>query len=462
MKQDQLALLREGRALNRRQQILLTLRLSIPSILAQLSSMIMQYIDAAMVGSLGADASASIGLVSSFTWLFNGLTIASSMAFTVQVAQRIGARDEADARNIMKQGMVICLAISLVLAAVGGVIAPSVPVWLRADPSIHSRATSYFFILVVSLPFTMAANLGSRMLQASGNMRTPSTIMALMCLLDVVFNALLIFPSRTLWGLTVPGADLGVTGAALGTMLAHVVGSLLLFYALLRRSPALHLRRGEKLRFVPEQLRRGFSIAWPVAMERGLINSAQITVIGIIAPLGNVSVAANSFAVTAEALCYMPGFGVRDAASTLVGQSIGARRRDMAYRLACLSVVLGMVVQGLAAAAMYAAAPLIIGMMTPDPAVVALATRVLRIVALIEPMFAAAIVCTGVFQGAGRTLLSGIFDFTSMWGVRIPLTALLAPRYGLVGAWVAMSVELTFRGCLFLTRLLRKRWLPKE
>ena len=280
--------------------------------------------------------------------------------------------------------------------------------------------------------------------------------------MDVVFNALLIFPSRTLWGLTVPGADLGVTGAALGTMLAHVVGSLLLFYALLRRSPALHLRRGERLRFVPEQLRRGFSIAWPVAMERGLINSAQITVIGIIAPLGNVSVAANSFAVTAEALCYMPGFGVRDAASTLVGQSIGARRRDMAYRLACLSVVLGMVVQGLAAAAMYAAAPLIIGMMTPDPAVVALATRVLRIVALIEPMFAAAIVCTGVFQGAGRTLLSGIFDFTSMWGVRIPLTALLAPRYGLVGAWVAMSVELTFRGCLFLTRLLRKRWLPKE
>jgi len=462
MKQDHLARLRSGEPLSWQQQIVLTLRLSIPSILAQLSSMIMQYIDASMVGRLGADASASIGLVTSATWLFNGLTIASTMAFTVQVAQRIGARDEADARNLMKQGLVICFLISALLAVIGGLVAPSVPVWLRADPAIHSRASAYFFIIVVSLPFTMAANFGARMLQASGNMRVPSAIMVLMCFLDVVFNALLIFPTRTVWGITVPGAGLGVTGAALGTMLAHVVGGALLFYALLLRSPALHLRRGEKLRFIPEQLRRGFGIAWPVAMERALINSAQITVMGIIAPLGNVSIAANSFAVTAEALCYMPGFGVRDAASTLVGQSIGARRRDMAYRLAWLSVVLGMVVQGLAAAAMYAAAPAIIGIMTPDPDVVVLATRVLRIVALIEPMFAAAIVSTGVFQGAGKTLLSGIFDFASMWGVRIPLTALLAPRYGLVGAWVAMAIELTFRGTLFLIRLFRRRWLPAE
>jgi Na+-driven multidrug efflux pump len=158
----------------------------------------------------------------------------------------------------------------------------------------------------------------------------------------------------------------------------------------------------------------------------------------------------------------MPGFGVQAAASTLVGQSIGARRRDMAYRLGWLSVVMGMVIQGLAAAALYAAAPFIIGIMTPDPEVVALATRVLRIVVFIEPLFAAAIVSTGVFQGAGRTLLSGVFDFASMWGVRIPLTALLTPRYGLVGAWVAMSIELSFRGVLFLTRLFRKRWLPPE
>lgn len=461
VKQDHLVRLRAGEPLSWQQQVVLTLRLSIPAILAQLSSILMQYIDASMVGRLGAGASASIGLVSPATWLFNGLTMAAAIGFSVQVAQRIGAGDEADARNLMKQGLVVCLLFSLLLALIGAAVAVPLPRWLRADPAIHTSATSYFLITVLSLPVAQSAIFSARMLQASGNMRTPSILLVLMCLLDVVFNALLIFPTRTVWGITVPGAGLGVTGAALGTMLAHVAGGALLLYMLLRRSPSLHLRRGEKLRFVPAQLRRGLNIAWPVAMERVLINSAQITAMGIIAPLGTVSIAANSFAVTAEALCYMPGFGVQNAAATLVGQSVGARRRDMAYRLGWLSTALGMVIQGLAAAALYIAAPVIIGIMTPETEVVALATRVLRIVALIEPMFAASIVATGVFQGAGSTLLSGIFDFASMWGVRIPLTALLAPRYGLVGAWVAMAIELSFRGGLFLIRLFRKRWLPQ-
>jgi len=442
--------------------VALTLRLSVPAILAQLSSTIMQYIDASMVGRLGADASAAIGLVAPTTWLLSGLTMAAAVAFTVQVAQRIGAGGEADARNLMKQGLVLCLLFSLLLGLAGAAVASHLPGWLRADPSIHSRASTYFLITALSLPAVQIATFSARTLQASGNMRTPSLLMVLMCFLDVVFNALLIFPTRTVWGLTVPGAGLGVAGAALGTALSYVAGAALLLYVMLRRSPSLRLRRGEKLRFVPAQLRQGLVIALPVAMERTLINSAQVTSMGIIAPLGTISIAANSFAVTAEALCYMPGFGVQGAAVTLVGQSVGAGRRDMAYRLGWLSTALGMVIQGLAAAAMYLAAPLIIGILTPDPQVVALATRALRIVALAEPMFAAAIVSTGVFQGAGRTLLTGILDFAAMWGVRIPLTALLAPRYGLAGAWVAMAIELSFRGCLFLIRLFRKRWLPKE
>ena len=462
VKQDHLARLRRGEALTWQQQVALTLRLSVPAILAQLSSTIMQYIDASMVGRLGADASAAIGLVAPTTWLLSGLTMAAAVAFTVQVAQRIGAGGEADARNLMKQGLVLCLLFSLLLGLAGAAVASHLPGWLRADPSIHSRASTYFLITALSLPAVQIATFSARTLQASGNMRTPSLLMVLMCFLDVVFNALLIFPTRTVWGLTVPGAGLGVAGAALGTALSYVAGAALLLYVMLRRSPSLRLRRGEKLRFVPAQLRQGLVIALPVAMERTLINSAQVTSMGIIAPLGTISIAANSFAVTAEALCYMPGFGVQGAAVTLVGQSVGAGRRDMAYRLGWLSTALGMVIQGLAAAAMYLAAPLIIGILTPDPQVVALATRALRIVALAEPMFAAAIVSTGVFQGAGRTLLTGILDFAAMWGVRIPLTALLAPRYGLAGAWVAMAIELSFRGCLFLIRLFRKRWLPKE
>ena len=459
---DHLARLRRGETLSWQQQVLLTLKLSVPAILAQLSTIAMQYIDASMVGQLGANDAASIGLVASTTWLFGGLGTAAVLAFTVQVAQRIGAGDEADARNLMKQGMVISLLFSLLLAAAGAAIAGSLPAWLRADDAIRPNATAYFTVFALSLPIMELSSLGAGMLQASGNMRTPSILMVLSCLLDVVFNALLIFPTRTLWGVTVPGAGLGVIGAALGTSLAHAVNAVLLLYFLLRRSPSLHLRRGEKLHFVPEQLRRGLKLAMPVAAERVIMCSAQIVSTGIIAPLGTVAIAAHSFAVTAEALCYMPGYGMEPAASTLIGQSVGAGRRDLTCRLGWLVTTLAMVIMGFSAVVLYFAAPYIIGVMTPDKAVVVLATTVLRIVLLSEPLYGASIVASGVFQGAGNTLPSTVLNMVSMWCVRIPLTALLAARHGLPGAWIAMTIELVVRGILFLLWLGSKRWLPKE
>ena len=289
-------------------------------------------------------------------------------------------------------------------------------------------------------------------------MRTPSALLVLMCGLDVVFNLLLIFPSRQIGAITLPGADLGVAGAALGTALAEAVVAVIMCACLLR-SPMLGLRRDEKLRFVPEQLKRA---GIPVAIEQAVMSGGQIVTTGIIAPLGTVSIAANSFAVTAEALCYMPGCGVETAAVTLIGQSVGARRRDLVTRLGWVTVLLGVSIMAVMSAAMYFLAPWIIGILSPDTEVVALGTEVLRIVVFAEPLFGAAIVCAGVFQGAGSSLLSSVLNFASMWGVRITLTLLLTSRLGLHGAWVAMCIELCFRGLLFLFCLWRKVWLPKE
>ena len=192
------------------------------------------------------------------------------------------------------------------------------------------------------------------------------------------------------------------------------------------------------------------------------MTSAQVVTTGIIAPLGTVAIAANSFAVTAEALCYMPGYGVESAAVTLIGQSVGAKRKDLVTRLGWVTVLLGMSIMLAAAAVMYILAPWIIGLLSPDEQVVALGTQVLRIVVFAEPLFGASIVAAGVFQGAGNSLLSSVLNFTSMWGVRITLTLAMVPHWGLRGAWIAMCIELCFRGALFLFFLWRKKWLPKE
>lgn len=464
-KQDLLLELREGRPLALRQQTALTLQLSFPAILAQISSIVMQYIDAAMVGQLGRDASAAIGLVASSTWLFGGLCRALVVGFSVMVAQRIGAGEEKDARNLVKQGLCAGFAFGLLIAAVGGAIASGLPHWLHADSSICPGASSYFLIFALSLPFVQLNRLAVGLLQAGGNMRTPSILLVLMCGLDVVFNSLLIFPTRQLGAFTLPGADLGVTGAALGTALgtalSETVVAIILCICLLR-SPMLGLRKGERLRFVPVQLRRAVRLGAPVAIEQAVMSSAQVVTTRIIAPLGTVAIAANSFAVTAEALCYMPGYGVQSAAVTLIGQSVGAKRKDLVTRLGWVTVLLGMGVMLVASALMYALAPWIIGMLSPDRQVVLLGTQVLRIVVFSEPLFGASIVTAGVFQGAGSSLLSSVLNFVSMWGVRITLTLLLVPHWGLRGAWIAMCIELCFRGSLFLFFLWRKRWLPRE
>ena len=281
-KQDLLLELREGRPLALRQQTALTLQLSFPAILAQISSIVMQYIDAAMVGQLGRDASAAIGLVASSTWLFGGLCRALMVGFSVMVAQRIGAGEEKDARNLVKQGLCAGFAFGLLIAAVGGAIARGLPHWLHADSSICPGASSYFLIFALSLPFVQLNRLAVGLLQAGGNMRTPSMLLVLMCGLDVVFNSLLIFPTRQLGAFTLPGADLGVTGAALGTALSETVVAIILCICLLR-SPMLGLRKGERLRFVPVQLRRAVRLGAPVAIEQAVMSSAQVVTTRIIA-----------------------------------------------------------------------------------------------------------------------------------------------------------------------------------
>lgn len=459
-----LALIREGKSLTFGQQLKLTAQLSIPSIVAQLSSIVMQYIDASMVGSLGADASASIGLVSTTTWLFGGLCMAATAGFSVQVAHRIGANDFTEARAVLRQGLVAIGLFGLTLALIGVSISGFLPGWLGGDEVIRQDASLYFFIYALFLPVLQMNFLAGSMLRCSGNMHMPSLAGVLMCVLDVIFNFFLIFPSRDIrlgsFTLFMPGAGLGVEGAALGTVLAETIAAGLLLWFLLTRSPQLRLTK-EHGRFRPTAatLRKALHIGLPMGIEHAVICGAQIMTTVIVAPLGIFAIAANSFAITAESLCYMPGYGIADAATTLVGQSMGAARRDLTRRFAYITVFMGMLIMGVMGVIMYVAAPQIIGVMTPVDEIRELGVMALRIEAFAEPMFAAAIVAYGVFVGAASTLIPCLMNFFSIWAVRLSLAALLAPTLGLKGVWIAMCVELCFRGVIFLIRLFRGKWL---
>ena len=425
-------------------QLRLVWQLSLPAILTQITTIAMQYIDSAMVGALGADASAAIGLVASSTWLFGGVTTAVSAGFSVQVAHRIGAGEDTEARTVVRHGLAAALTLAALLALLGLGICRQLPCWLGGGAEICADASAYFLTYSLMLPFSQLNSLTAGFLQCAGDMVTPSVLNAVMCGLDVVCNALLI-------------PHFGVLGAGMGTALACALVSLAMGWCCCVRNAQLRLRRGEAHAFRPEILKKAFRIGAPVAVQEIAMNGAMVASTMILAPLGAAAIAANSFAVTAESLCYMPGYGVGSAATTLVGRSVGAGDAVQARRYGNICTALGGALMGCTGLLMMIFCPFVFRLLTPVAEVRTLAAQALRIGLLAEPLFGVSIAAAGALRGAGDTLVPSLLNLGSIWIVRLGLSLLLVGKLGLRGMWIAMAIELCVRGALMLWRQLTSK-----
>ena len=425
-------------------------KLSIPAILTQIATIIMQYIDSAMVGRLGEDAIASIGLVSTSTWLFGGIVSSIAVGFSVQIAHACGAKNYKDARVVLRHGLIFSLILAVILMIVGCSIAYPLPYILKSDASIRTDATLYFLVFALSLPFMQLNVLSSSSLQCSGNMIIPSILNAVMCFLDVLFN--LFFIPRY-----------QVLGAAIGTAMSVVVTSLVMFYFCAIHNKVLNIRVKDDTKFNKAIIKKAIRITSPIAVEQATRSLAMIVSTGIVAPLGNTAIAANSIAVTAESLCYMPGFGIAEAATTLVGQEVGKKDYKNAFRYGNLSIILGALVMGFMAIVMFFASPFVFKLFTNVEAVSVLATTVLRIGLIAEPLYAVQIVSSGALRGVEDTFIPSILNLLSIWVVRITLSFILVVPFGLIGVWMANTIELCVRGIILLIRqLTSKYYKPKD
>lgn len=374
---------------------------------------------------------------------------AVSLGFSVQVAHFIGANDFTRARQVFRHALVCGVAFSVLMALVGASIHQSLPYWLGGKDDIAPMSSGYFLIFSLTLPAVLLFHLMSAMLKSAGEMRVPSLLSIMMCGLDVAFNYLFIYVLK-----------LGVVGAALGTMSAYFFTVIPMAWQAICKNKIIALRL-DRTPFVwmGSYVRNAVKISFPVAVQNILMGSAQVVSTLIVAPLGNVAIAANSFAITAESLCYMPGYGVGDAATTLVGQTYGAGRSDLCKNFAHLTIGVGMLVMAFMGVVMFVFAPEMIGFLSPVEEIRQLGAMVLRIEAFAEPFFAAAIVSYAVCVASGDTLKPAAMSLFSMWCVRLTLAYVLAQSYGLRGVWVAMATELTFRGTIFLLRIRRGSWL---
>lgn len=436
--------------------------LSLPSMWAQVSSVVMQYIDSAMVGHLGADAAAAIGVTASVTWLFGGLCSALTTGFTVQAAQASGAGEADKAKRIMHHGFWTATVIGIAMATVGLWLSSRLPVWMNADPSIHKEATDYFRIYALSLPFIQLNGYAVGMLQSSGNMRVSGVLTMAMYGMDILFNFILIFPARYVdvlgIRLFVAGMGLGVEGAALGTALSQVVTALLMLYMLLVREPDMRLRKGELFHFggssvhSKEILLEALRLGAPIGAEQIVMRGAQITTASMIASLGTVAMATHSLAITAESFAYMPAYGIGLTQVAITGREIGSGDRERAKQVGWAGIRFAAIITIILSTILFIFAPQLMRMLTPDTELIELGTTILRIEAFAELLYGTQLVCTGILQGRGDTLVSSAMVLACLWFVRVPLTMILIRPFGLTGAWLAMSIELCVRGLVFLGR----------
>jgi len=435
-------------------------RLAWPAIIEQLLATMVSYVDTAMVGSMGANATAAVGINSPVVWLFTGALHGFGVGYSVMVAHAIGARNESRARHIIVQSVTAILICGMFMMALMLALSGQIPHWLGAEPGVYPGAVTYLRIYALSLPFSASLAIMGAIVRCMGNARLPLLLNTAANLTNVVLNFLLIYPTRTVGGITVWGAGLGVAGAAIATSISLAVSGGIMLLSMFRRKDGFCLSLREEWKPDLPLVRQVTRLGLPYIAERFAINFGQLTTTWIIGTVGTVAVAANHIAVTAEGLCYLPAYGISYAATTLVGQSVGAGDIEGARKYGSLSGKCGFLLCAVTGTMLFLFAPQLASVFNKDPAVVAEAAKVLRIIAPVEPLFATFIVMAGALRGAGDTKFPMFLCLGCMWGVRVIIAPILVFGFGvgLAGVWTAMGADLVCRGLGCILRWKSGRW----
>lgn len=437
-----------------------------PTMLEQLMQTAVQYVDTAMVGTLGTQATAAVGSTTTVNWLVSSTISAVSVGFLAYISQACGAGHQDQAKRAVGQASLAVLVLGLFFTAVTLGLSGWIPVWMQVDPTIQQTASLYFFILYAPMLFRTATIIFGTVLRAVGDSKTPMRCGLWVNLINVILNALLIFPSGqvSVFGYTLQtyGAGLGVIGAALASAIAFAVGGIIITIKLLRHPVISPI--GVSLKPDPEVLRPCLRVALPNCLQRFATSFGYVVFASMINSLGDISTAAHSIANTVESAFYIPGYGMQTAAATLAGNAWGARDRQRIRDLTrmILPIEIGLMV--ISGGLLFAFAPQMMGLFSKEAQVILLGATVLRMVAVSEPFYGVSIIIEGMMQGMGNTKLPLIFNIAGMWGVRIAGTFLCTQllHMGLISAWACMIGHnlLLFAAFTFLS--LTGKHIPKE
>lgn len=429
-----------------------------PTMLEQAMQTAVQYIDTAMVGTLGTYATAAVGATSTVSWLIGSSTAALGIGFLSYIARSLGAGEKDKASRAAAQSVLVTLIVGVLFTVLCMGLSNQIPRWMRVDAEIAPLAAQYFFILYAPMLPRTASTIFGMVLRSAGDTKTPMKIGVLVNVLNVVLNFLMIYPTRTIWGITVPGAGLGVVGAALASAIAFTVGGIAMTVVLWKHpiiSP-----RGKSMRPDREILGPCLRVALPNMLQRFGTSLGYVFFASMVNSIGEVATAAHTIANTVESAFYIPGYGMQTAAATLVGNAYGARDSKRMKEISSMFLPIEVVLMTVSGGLLFIFAPDLMKIFSESKEVIDLGTSVLRMVALSEPFYGVSIIVEGMMQGVGKTKLPFVFNIAGMWGIRIMGTFICTQilHFGLVSAWGCMIGHNMLLFVLFLATYLRGNW----
>lgn len=433
-----------------------------PTMLEQLMQTAVQYVDTAMVGSLGTYATAAVGATTTVNWLIGSTISAIGVGFLSYIAQACGSGDSEKPGRASAQAVLAVAVCGIFFTALTLGLSGYVPVWMQVDASVRDLATIYFFILYTPMLFRAASIVFGTILRSAGDTKTPMLVGILVNVVNVALNFLLIYPSRHVSvmgiGVFIPGADMGVIGAAVASAIAFAVGGLCMTVAMWR-DPTVS-PRGNSFKPDWNVLRPCLKVAFPNALQRFGTSLGYVAFASMINSLGEISTAAHTIANTVESAFYIPGYGMQTAAATLAGNAVGAKDSKRVKELGQMILLIEVILMLVSGSLLFIFAKDMMGIFSKDAQVILLGAVVLRMVAVSEPFYGVSIIIEGMLQGMGKTVVPFVCNIIGMWGIRIVGTfiCIYFLGMGLVSAWACMIGHNLLLFVMFVVYYASGRW----
>lgn len=446
------------------------LRLSGPAILEQFLICLASLVDTAMVGSIGAAATASVAINISTVWLINGCITALSVGFSFLVSHSVGEGNPEKTESVVRQSISASIVLGAVLMAAVLSLHRTLPKLLGAAPEVLPNAQVYLGIIGLGLIPQALGVVLSAVLRSAGNTKIPMFANMSANCLNVIGNFFLIYPTRQIslprlssgfHSVTVWGGGLGIQGAAISTAFSQYALAFLMLYYIYHSSTAAKICFRGNYQFRKWTLRSLFHISIPVLLERCTLCLGQISLTAIISGLGTIPLAAHYLTNQTEGLLYLPAYGFAYTATALIGQSLGAGDKKLAARFSKNICIISTIVIIAACVPVFLLARPIISLFTTNSQVMGLGTQTLKIAAATEIFFSFSVVASGICRGAGDVKFPLAVSIIGMWGFRIGLVWLAARvmMFGVAGVWIAIAIDCFVRSCLFLYRLWGGKWM---